>query len=158
MLHSNYKCNILQQCQHRIFFAVALLQRSNIIGCLCILQCLLFSNKDRSLIILDSIDCKMHKQPIMLRHRSAATAREYPMLALRQDALMILGGALGFHGLRVWPILALGFRDLRLNRAGFRVLRCVAGCGFDNFLCSGFGYFTQNSYFVGFLKSYNPCG
>ena len=25
------------------------------------------------------------------------------------------------------------FRDLRLNRTGFQVLRCVAGCGFGHF-------------------------
>ena len=31
--------------------------------------------------------------------------------------------ALAFHGLRVWPILALRFRDLRSCRTGFRVLR-----------------------------------
>ena len=29
------------------------------------------------------------------------------------------------HGLQVWLILALGFRVLRLNLAGSRVLRCV---------------------------------
>ena len=45
--------------------------------------------------------------------------------------------ALGFYELRVWPILALELRDLRLNRADFRVLRCVAGCTSDHFLCSG---------------------
>ena len=39
----------------------------------------------------------------------------------------------------VWAILALGSRDLRLNRTGFRVLRCVAGCRFSHFLCSASG-------------------
>ena len=87
-----------------------------------------------------------------------------------------VGGALGFHGLQVWPILALKLRDLllnalsifeihfqtvvlvstllrfvsNLNRAGLHVLRCAAGCGFGLFLCSGSEYFTQNSYFVAF--------
>ena len=38
-------------------------------------------------------------------------------------------GALEFHGLRVWLILALGYRVLRLNLAGFRVLIRVTGIG-----------------------------
>ena len=59
-------------------------------------------------------------------------------------------------GCRLGQFQPMGFRDLRLNLAGFRVLRCVAGCGFGHFLCSGFGYFTQNSYFVGFSMSYSP--
>ena len=36
---------------------------------------------------------------------------------------------MGFHGLRVWPSLVLGFRYLRLNRTGFRVFRYVTGAG-----------------------------
>ena len=64
-------------------------------------------------------------------------------------------GALGFHRLRISPILALGFRDSRLNRSGFRVLRCVAARRFGNFV---FGHLIQNSYFFGFSKSYSPCG
>ena len=60
-------------------------------------------------------------------------------------------GASGFQGLRVWPKLALGLRDLHLNR-GFRVSRCVTGCGFDQFLCSGFRYFAQNSYIFRFSR------
>ena len=36
---------------------------------------------------LSTIDCTIHKQPIMLRHCSPATATEYPMLLLRQDAV-----------------------------------------------------------------------
>ena len=55
--------------------------------------------------------------------------------------------AIEFHRLRVWSILALGSRDLRLNSAGFRVLRYVAGCGFGHFLSSGFKYFTQRFLF-----------
>ena len=62
-------------------------------------------------------------------------------------------GALGFHGLRVWQILALGLWDLLLNRVGSQVLRCVGGCGFGHFLCLGFEYLTQKSYFVRFSKS-----
>ena len=53
-----------------------------------------------------------------------------------------LEGALGFHGLRVWPILALGSRDLHLNRASFRVLRCVAGRGFELFFCARVSVFS----------------
>ena len=37
----------------------------------------------------------------------------------------------GFHGLRAWPLLALGFRNLRLNRT-------FSGFGF---LCFGFSGF-----------------
>ena len=66
-------------------------------------------------------------------------------------------GVLGFHGLRVWPILTLGFRNLRLNRTGFRVLRCDTGCEFGQFLASGFGYFIQDSYFFRFSNRYSPC-
>ena len=41
---------------------------------------------------------------------------------------------------------------------GFSVcMVCVAGCGFGHLLCSGFGNFTLNFYFVGFSKSYSPC-
>ena len=40
--------------------------------------------------------------------------------------------------------------DLCLNRANFRALKCVTGCGFGHLLCSNFGYFTQNSCFIGF--------
>ena len=56
----------------------------------------------------------------------------------------------GALGLRVWPILSLGFRDLRLNHTGFQVLRCVMGCGFHHFWCSGFEYFIKTSNFSGF--------
>ena len=66
-------------------------------------------------------------------------------------------GVLGFHGLWVWPILTLGFRNLRLNRTGFRVLRCDTGCEFGQFLASGFGYFIQDSYFFRFSNRYSPC-
>ena len=55
-----------------------------------------------------------------------------------------------FHGLWIWLILVLGFRALHLNLAGFRVLQCVTGCAFGQFLCSGFDYFIQNSYPSGF--------
>ena len=43
-------------------------------------------------------------------------------------------GALGFHGLRVWPILAVGFRDFPEKRAGFRVLDAARVTGFAIFL------------------------
>ena len=46
------------------------------------------------------------------------------------------GGFGGFTGCG----FGLGFRDLRLKRTVFRVLRCGAGCGFGQFLCSDFGY------------------
>ena len=59
-------------------------------------------------------------------------------------------GTVGFHGLRVWTVLAPGFWDLRLNHTGFRILRYVNGCEFSCFLCSGFGYCIQNSITVGF--------
>ena len=58
------------------------------------------------------------------------------------------GGALGFHSLRVWLILARGFLILCLNLPGFRILRCATGCGFV--LCLCFGYFNRISYFSGF--------
>ena len=59
-------------------------------------------------------------------------------------------GALGFHPSRFWLILVLGFHVLGLNLAVFRVLRCVMGCEFSQFLCSCFGHFIQNFLFVGF--------
>ena len=37
--------------------------------------------------------------------------------------------------------------DLRLNCTGFRVLRCVMGCGLGHFWCLSFGDFVQNSHF-----------
>ena len=40
--------------------------------------------------LLNNIDCTIHKQPIMLRHCSKATATEYSMLSWRQDAAMTL--------------------------------------------------------------------
>ena len=68
-----------------------------------------------------------------------------------QASFTTKGGWLwGFHGLWVWLILALEFRILRLDLAGFQVLRCVTGCGFDQFLCSGFGYSFKTAYFSGF--------
>ena len=51
-----------------------------------------------------------------------------------------LRGALGFHGLRVWPILAIGFRDFPEKRAGFRVLDAARVTGIAIFFSSGFGY------------------
>ena len=66
-------------------------------------------------------------------------------------------GVLGFRGLRVWPILTLGFRNLHLNRTGFRVLRCDTGCEFGQFLSKGFAYFIQDSYFFRFSNPYSPC-
>ena len=43
-------------------------------------------------------------------------------------------GALGFHGSRVWPILAIGFRDFPEKRAGFRVFDAARVTGFAIFL------------------------
>ena len=59
-------------------------------------------------------------------------------------------GALGFHGLPIWPILALEFRDLRLNHTGFWVLRFVTGCGFGHFLCLGLGILLKIPILLGF--------
>ena len=42
-------------------------------------------------------------------------------------------GALGFHGLRVWPILAIGFRVFSEKGAGFRVLDSSRVTGFAIF-------------------------
>ena len=39
---------------------------------------------------LNTIDCTIHKQPIMLRHCSTATTTKYPMLAVRQDAVFVM--------------------------------------------------------------------
>ena len=64
--------------------------------------------------------------------------------------------ASGFRGLLVWPILALGFRDLRLNRTGFRVLRCVRVAGLGHFGAWVSGIFHTNSYLFGFSNSYIP--
>ena len=60
-----------------------------------------------------------------------ATQRLYRLTlqGLRDTVMMIIMTliiakykyTLGFHGLRVWPIFALGFRDLRINRTGFWV-------------------------------------
>ena len=43
-------------------------------------------------------------------------------------------GALGFHRLQIWPILALTFRDLHFNRTGFRVLNVSWVAGLAIFL------------------------
>ena len=35
--------------------------------------------------------------------------------------LLLVQGAMGFHWLRVWPILAIRFRDLHFNCSGFEM-------------------------------------
>ena len=64
-------------------------------------------------------------------------------------------------GFRISRVVLLANFSLRVlgftvKSCGFWGLRCVAGCGFGLFMCSGFGYFTQDSHFVGFSKSYSP--
>ena len=50
---------------------------------------------------------------------------------------LLQDGGFGVCMLRFQPILVPGLRDLRLTSTGFRVLKCVVGCGFGHFLCSG---------------------
>ena len=64
---------------------------------------------------------------------------------------------MGLHGLRVWLILAVGFRVLCLNLAGFRVLRCVRVAGFANCCARVSGISFKTSYFSSF-PSHSPCG
>ena len=59
-------------------------------------------------------------------------------------------GALGFHGLRVWPILAIGFRDFSEKRAGFRVLDAARVTGFAIFLARVSGIVIKMCGFSGF--------
>ena len=54
-------------------------------------------------------------------------------------------GALEFHRLQVWPILALGFQVLARRFIGLEMC-----CGFGQFLCSSVGYVIQTSYLWGF--------
>ena len=63
------------------------------------------------------------------------------------------GGFLGFHRLHVWSIFVLGSRDSATFKScgfsGFEMLSPVEGLAI---FVLGFGYFTQNSYFVWFSK------
>ena len=52
---------------------------------------------------------------------------------IRKEAAAFRRGALGFHGLRVWPILAIGFRVFPEKHAGFRVLDIGRVTGFAIF-------------------------
>ena len=58
----------------------------------------------------------------------------------------------GVHGLRVWPISALGFQVLRLNRMNFWILRCVTGCKSGQLLCSGLMHFIEKRYIFRFSQ------
>ena len=77
-----------------------------------------------------------------------------------------------FRIVLIWSIYRTGLWGFGVSRVadlanfspqvpGFTLKSCgfsgldisVTGCGFGHFLCSGFGYFTQNSYFVGFRDS-----
>ena len=59
---------------------------------------------------------------------------------------------MGFHGLRVWPILAIGFRDFSEKRAGFRVLDAAQVTGFAIFLARVSGIVIKMCEFSGFRR------